>query len=623
MFYRLLIVIVFTINFSFSQDLYVADDSYLYSRDVVVFVNDDIRLDTSTSNLYLRGNAQLLQNTDSKNSDEGKLSIYQNQTTGIYEYNYWCSPVGVPINGTVQSNVYFNGSNVWDPIDGSDPTNINSSAYTFTPSYNGTATALSNYWMFTYIDAEGYNDWNQIFDTGTVNPGYGFTLKGSPNTNNILDFRGRPNNGEITISCTFDGTDNQPNSGTLDKVNTLTGNPYPSALDLKLFFANSTDNQNNLSGHILFWEQKETNSHRIANYEGGYGVYTPGDLGNLSDNGTYASAPFKNYNTDGSTIGNTTGNTTDFSANNSRRYAAVGQGFMIQSEGTGGNITFDNSMRLYLAEDSSPTGNGSIFAKSNKSKNGKTKVIAMSHNGVDYDNIINNPNIIPEIRIHTRINNAFYKENVIAFRENTPDNSTYNRFYDALSFNELNSDSYLVSSAQALVIKSINYDENTKVPLGFKTDQDQTEFNVKINELKNIPDHINIYLYDKVENKYTDIKNGAFDITLDSGTYNDRFEISFIKDNTLNVENTPLNAFRVFQNNRASKLTIINENRLSIKSFTLYDVSGKQIVNQTLNSSKRKYHYPTESISEGVYIAKIQTSDLTIFSKKIIILNRK
>lgn len=108
----------------------------------MVFVNDDIRLETPTSNLFFRGDAQLIQNTDSKNSHAEELSIYQNQTTNVYEYNYWCSPVGVSIDGTTQANVDFDGSNIHDPADEIDLTNVDSSSYTFTSAYNGTATEL-------------------------------------------------------------------------------------------------------------------------------------------------------------------------------------------------------------------------------------------------------------------------------------------------------------------------------------------------------------------------------------------------------------------------------------------------------------------------------------------------
>ncbi|WP_308993553.1 T9SS type A sorting domain-containing protein [Mariniflexile litorale] len=621
----LVVFLLFKSN-GFSQDLFVGNDTYLYAKDVVVTVTNDIRLDTPTSNLYFRGDAQLYQVADIKNSDAGKLSIYQNQTTNIYEYNYWCSPVGVSVEGTAKANVPFNGSNIHDPVDDADISNVNSTAYLYTSAYNGTATALSNYWMYTLRDGEGYNSWNQILNTGNAGTGYGYTLKGSPNTNNVLDFRGRPNNGTIEVSCSFDGVDNQPNSGTPNYAETLTGNPYPSALDLKLFFVNSPNNQADLMPQIFFWEQKQNNSHYLVDYEGGYGTYAPGNLGDLLDNGTYTNATFENYNSDGGTIGDTSGNTTDFSANNSRRFAAVGQGFVIMSNVNGGNAFFENSMRVYLAEDSTPGGDGSIFARNGNSKTSKTNnskkaVIAMSQNGVDYDALFKNPTIVPEIRLHTRIDNTFYKENVIAFRESTPNNDTYNRFYDATSINELSSDAYLISSDKKLAIKSINYSEATRLPIGFKASKNSTLFSIKIHKLNNVPNDVNVFLFDNLNNTYTDVKNGAFEVTLDKGTHNNRFEITFAK-NTLDVADNTFTDFNVFQNNNISQLKLLNPNSLSITSIKVFDVSGKQVLVDLINSAKNEYKYSTKSLSDGVYIVKIESLNKQVFSKKVVISNK-
>jgi hypothetical protein len=621
----------------FSQDLYVDNDSYLYARDVVVFVNNDIRLETPTSNIFMRGDAQLVQNTDIKNSDLGELSIYQNQTTGVYEYNFWCSPVGVS-DTSFNANVDFNGSNIHDPADHTDLTNVVSVPYGFIGnSYNGTTNQLATYWMFTLISAGGYNGWTQILNTGNAAAGYGFTLKGSPNPNNVLDFRGRPNNGDISIECLFTGVDADPSSGPTHQVETLTGNPYPSALDLKLFLTDGfgstaptgTNNRNILNGEAFFWEQKPVGSHNLADYEGGYSVYTPGDPTNLADNGSYAIAPFVNYNFNGSVNGTTTGNTQNFAANNARRYAAIGQGFIVSSLDNGGApgggiAVFNNAMRLYLAEDSTTGGNGSVFAKNSakakSEENEKSEVIAMSHNGVNYQEIINNPITIPEIRIHTKIDNTFYRESVIAFREGTPNNNTYNRFFDGRNYEGgLTRDAYLLSDDKELVIKSINYSEDTKIPLGLKTNKNNTPFEISIFSLEAVPENVSIYIHDKLNNSYTNVINNTFTIVLNEGTYNDRFEITFRKQNVLHTETISIRDFIVFENKTQSQLEILNPKRLNINKVMLYDVSGKEILNKTINTSKDKTVISTKHLSAGMYVVSIKITDNQTLNKKVII----
>jgi hypothetical protein len=631
-------LVVFGINTCFSQDLYVDNNSYLYARDVVLFVNNDIRLETATSNIYMRGDAQLVQNTDIKNSDAGELSIYQNQTTGIYEYNFWCSPVGVSTDGIVNTNVDFDGTNIHDPADDVDLTNVTSTPYGFIGnSYNGTATQLATFWIFTLVSAGGYADWSQELNTGNIPSGYGFTLKGSPNINNVLDLRGRPNNGDIPVECIFTGVDSDPLSGTTTQVETLTGNPYPSALDLKLFLTDGfgtasptgTNNRIVLNGEVFFWEQKNVNSHNLNDYEGGYSVYTPGDPTDLTDNGSYATAPFENYNLDGSTNGTTTGTTQNFTANNARRFAAVGQGFIVSSFDNGGApgggiAVFNNAMRLYLAEDSATGGNGSVFAKNtSEEKNNedqKPEILAMSHNGINYKDIINNPTTIPEIRIHTKINNTFYRESVIAFREGTPNNNTYNRFFDGRNYEgELTRDAYLLSEDKELVIKSIKYSEDTKIPLGLKTNRDNTSFEVKIFDLRAIPENISIYIYDKLNDSYTDLRNTTFSINLDEGMHNERFEITFSKQSTLSTDVYNISDFKIFENVKRSQLEIINTNRLEMHNVKLYDVSGKVVLEKTIFNTARKITIPTKSLSSGMYVVSLKLSDNQTLSKKIII----
>ena len=631
-------LVVFGINTCFSQDLYVDNNSYLYARDVVLFVNNDIRLETATSNIYMRGDAQLVQNTDIKNSDAGELSIYQNQTTGIYEYNFWCSPVGVSTDGIVNTNVDFDGTNIHDPADDVDLTNVTSTPYGFIGnSYNGTATQLATFWIFTLVSAGGYADWSQELNTGNIPSGYGFTLKGSPNINNVLDLRGRPNNGDIPVECIFTGVDSDPLSGATNQVETLTGNPYPSALDLKLFLTDGfgtasptgTNNRIVLNGEVFFWEQKNVNSHNLNDYEGGYSVYTPGDPTDLTDNGSYATAPFENYNLDGSTNGTTTGTTQDFTTNNARRFAAVGQGFIVSSFDNGGApgggiAIFNNAMRLYLAEDSATGGNGSVFAKNtSEEKNNedqKPEILAMSHNGINYKDIINNPTTIPEIRIHTKINNTFYRESVIAFREGTPNNNTYNRFFDGRNYEgELTRDAYLLSEDKELVIKSIKYSEDTKIPLGLKTNRDNTSFEVKIFDLRAIPENISIYIYDKLNDSYTDLRNTTFSINLDEGMHNERFEITFSKQSTLSTDVYNISDFKIFENVKRSQLEIINTNRLEMHNVKLYDVSGKVVLEKTIFNTARKITIPTKSLSSGMYVVSLKLSDNQTLSKKIII----
>lgn len=620
-----------------AQDLFVSPSSYMYVQDEVVFVNDDIRLDAADSNIYLRDGAQLVQNVDVKNSDIGELSVYQEQaangvSTGIYEYNYWCSPVGVANTGS-NANRPFDYTNIHDPASAAI-NETTSPQYATTATYNSTATELATFWLYQHENLNDYYDWVGVQENLlAVTAGKGFTMKGSPNASNVLDFRGRPNTGNITVPISWNGAEvADPAAGILpSQVQTFTGNPYPSTMDLKLFLINA-NNQITLDGAVYFWEQKAVGSHYLQSYEGGYAIYTPGNIADLNDNGSYAIATFGNYTGDGDEIGATSGSSPDYTANNARRYAAIGQGFCIRnpngSTAGSGTAEINNSMRLWLKEDSTTGGNGSIFGRSANSDNSiespeyGNSVIAMSHNGLDYQHIINNPTIIPEIRIHTKINDTYYRETVLAFRENTT--LEYAKFTDGISPRVLESDTYFVANDNNLVIKSIEYNIEHRLPFGIVAgNESNNTYSVSINSLRNVSSDINVYIYDAANDSYTDIKNGVFEITLDQGTYNDRFEVVF-KDTARQAEEEialeeeeVIGSFDVFQNNSIEQLIISNPKTHAVKSFTMYDAAGKLIYNEANLGNNNKYTFPTAALSSGVYIVKVITDQDFDITKKV------
>lgn len=635
-------------SFISAQDLYVSPSSYVFVQDEVVFVNDDLRLEATDSNIYLRDGAQLVQNTDTKNSDIGELSVYQLQTssgglsTGVYEYNYWNSPVGVA-DASMNTNVNFDISNLHKPTNPALSSDVTTATYGTTNDYQSTATEIAKYWLWQMQSGGGYAQWSHVSDIGNVASGYGFTMKGSPTANNTLDFRGRPNTGDMDIDCTFSGTDMDTNSGLSDQVETLTGNPYPSTMDLKRFLMHPT-NKVVLDGSIYFWEQNAIGSHNLTEYDGGYAVYTPGAVvpdadynnpahPNWAIDGTYAVATFANYNGSGDNIGASgSGPSSDYTANHARRYAAIGQGFMVRSfdnggAAAGGTAKIENSMRLYVKN--IPGGNTDVFAKNTQnaevSIGNSNKVIAMSHNGIDYQTIINNPTATPEIRIHTKINNTYYRENVLAFRNNT--DLSYNKFCDGKNPMVLKSDTYFIADSKKLVIKSIAYDIDTRLPFGLNADNTNNTYSITINSLNNISSNIEVFVYDKEADTHTDIRNGAFEISLPQGEYDNRFEIVFkdaskeANEELLVEETEVINSFDVFQNNTNNQLTIKNPKSHIVKSFTMYDVTGKLIYNKHNLGNETEYTFPTNTLSAGTYVTKVVTDQNFEISKKVIVHN--
>jgi hypothetical protein len=332
----------------------------------------------------------------------GTLSVFQEGSVNNYQYNYWCSPVG-NVSTSTSTNNPFGISLLGRPttLTTTIPATILASNV-----YNGVAFPLgiAPYWIYKFTIKSFNSDWIYVGSNCTIAAGQGFTMKGTSGidatsingvSNNVgskqrYDFRGKPNDGTIDIPV-------------LPGELTLTGNPYPSAIDLSAFL---TDLYNIKStGIAYFWEHDKTvNSHYIADYKGSYGTYAGGvDI--------YAPAIFFTYDGAGNEVTDLGGTGHSFE----RRYAPIGQGFMIQGDKTqtGGNVQMKNRYRVFIKEGES---NLSQFEKRT---NNKIKSTISTR---------------PKIRINTLLNNGPISQMILVFDPLSTDG--VDRAMDAASPND-------------------------------------------------------------------------------------------------------------------------------------------------------------------------------------------
>lgn len=579
------------------SQIYFGPTANMYVKNEVLYVQQDINL-ASTSNLYLRNNAQLVQGTTgtSSNTGAGLLSVYQEGTSDNYDYNYWCSPVG---NASVASgNENFGITMLNRPTSSivSTPATILAQSIE-----DGTSNpfAIASAWVYKLINGVDYSQWIFVGGASTLAPGEGFTMKGTSGTdatdpegtgitNNPggaqrYDFRGKPNDGNITISLGANNT-------------TLTGNPYPSALHLNAFLL---DASNTATGGIAyFWEQDKTvNSHTLVNYRGGYGSYSPISL---VSNGVYVPATFNSYNADGSI--NNTGSSSGLAIQ--RKYSPIGQGFVINATASGTAI-FKNAHRAFYKEG---TGFSQFEKHAPKEKNTKKEQAT--------DGVVEEVSLL---RLNTIINNQFTRQLALAFVPEATDGIDYG--IDALNVNdELPDDVTFWIEDGNYVIQGVNFDDTKKIPLAAKV-TNNTTFKFYIPEVVNFDPTQMIYLYDALDDSYHDIKNGTYEIAVLPGTYPDRFKITFKNEKTLGTGSQTTKQFFITQDNVNNNLKVSNPNNLALKSFKLYDMLGKVVLSKKDLGTEQNYIFSTNGLSSGVYIAEFLTTDNERFDEKIVISN--
>lgn len=582
---------------SFAQ-LTVRNDSYIFGNDVVIYVEDDINLKEANTNLYLRNEAQIIQGAgNTGNSGLGRLSVYQEGTVNNYAYNYWSSPVGNVTTNTVGNSPFIPNQNIFDVV---DLTTSNLAGYS-TSGYNGTSSPLNieSYWLWKYNPGAAYSDWDFVGQSGTVDAGYGFSMKGtigsSAASGQLYDFRGKPNEGEI-------------NTAVVLGQETLIGNPYPSALDARAFIHDPNNVPLLDSGTLYFWEQDQTiNSHILEAYRGGYGSFTITASGTV---GSYVPPTFNAYNSDGTL--NTTG-TSSTSGKQVRRYIPIGQGFMVKGATTGSLLTSD-SHRVFYRE----SGTNSEFYRTSvqNQTNHDDQVYE-----IQYDN--NGLQILPSdykrFRLNIDFNNLYTRQLLHNFHETATPNFDYG--LESKVFSALNTDANWIQNEEAYNTKADNFEVELTIPIGLKLDNQQL-IRFRIFDIQNFESSQPIFLHDKVQNLYVNLKMQDFEVNLPQGNYNERFEIVFQEAQTLSNQTFDEASFVILQENNLNQLIIKNPNAIALKSVKLFDITGKQIFNKSDIETKTRVTFSTKNLSDGVYVTKIETKDGSTISKKVIISNK-
>src|SRR5690606_18242217 len=137
---------------------------------------------------------------------------------------------------------------------------------------------------FPGTEAEG--NYQRMNGNNAALAGYGFIMKGVgplTHTNQVYDFRGRPNSGTFTIPVAAPVPNPNPPFLPIGQM-TLAGNPYPSALDLNKLFH---DPENTALGTFWYYDEDRTvDSHYYSQKPFGYGIYTVGleDTDNIPNN---------------------------------------------------------------------------------------------------------------------------------------------------------------------------------------------------------------------------------------------------------------------------------------------------------------------------------------------------
>jgi hypothetical protein len=169
-----------------------------------------------------------------------------------------------------------------------------------------------------------------------------------------------------------------------------------------------------------------------------------------------------------------------------------------------------------------------------------------------------------------------------------------------------------------IAIQSVSFDDlnnNLIIPVGINAMQGQQ---ISVGMPNNtLPNDVEVYLEDILNNTFTLLNTGNYNFTADSnlsgtGRFFLRFEVT-----TLNTNENGFNSLLIYSTSNPKEI-VINGNLLDTTKAILYDIQGREILSQSLAIDKNLQTMDVTNLSSGVYVIKLQSSSYSM-SKKVII----
>ncbi|MUU78520.1 LamG-like jellyroll fold domain-containing protein [Winogradskyella endarachnes] len=543
--------------------------------------------------LDLTSDSQLVQTefSDLVTSINGRILRRQEGTANKYWYNYWASPIGemgqtALIDNNTSANNIANSTYSLNMLKFDETNNVE-----FTHQYDE-QDKVSRYWLHTYKNGLNYYDYESINENTILQPGVGYTQKGTGTSSNSQQylFEGKPNNGTILVNVTdVGGNGSVP---TVSKTDYLLGNPYPSAIDIHEFI---DDNVGIIDGTLNLWQQWSGDSHILNEYNGGYAQV----------NKTGSVRAYQFVGLEGDNNGSQDGTKIP------TRYLSVGQGFMAEIVSTG-NVTFKNSQRLFIKEvDADGTyDNGSVFFRGT----------VADEEEVNSKSYISEENLMQKIRLEFNSVDgpSTKRELLLGFSEATSDQYDYG--YEAKNVAENEDDLSLILANELMTIQAYApINEDKVIPLSLKT-SGTYNYTLEATEIEDISEDQEIYVKDNLTGEYFDLRNGLpFQFSSEHGDFDDRLEIVFKNSSeTLSQSDEIISSLDFYYAIGRNKIVVLNPYNIDITGIEVFNTLGQSVYSfqEYLDGSYKEYDIP--KTSAGIYLVKL-TSTNGELTKKIII----
>jgi hypothetical protein len=230
---------------------------------------------------------------------------------------------------------------------------------------------------------------------------------------------------------------------------------------------------------------------------------------------------------------------------------------------------------------------------------------------------------IQKVHIGFTMPNGSVRQLLLGFTPNDVATDGIDYGYDALNIDTFQDDLNWMIEEKRYVIQGVgSFNDSKKYPLGLFLKNSGT-IKIDLKGTYNFETPIDIFVYDALLETYTRINEATYTDSMGSGTYLDRFYLSF-KDESITsalaktslstTENTLENA-RISYLTNTKELYINTNSNISINNISLFNILGQNIMSlNQLNSKVIKI--PMHGIKETYGIESV-TTDKGIITKKL------
>ncbi len=160
--------------------------------------------------------------------------------------------------------------------------------------------------------------------------------------------------------------------------------------------------------------------------------------------------------------------------------------------------------------------------------------------------------------------------------------------------------------------------EQTTLPLNIQK-SNVGDVVISIHSLENIPDDLDIILYDTELGTHYDLRSINYNATLQAGNYEGRFVIEFQNPSALSIDENNEAQLDFYYEMNNKNLIVRNPTNLDVKHIEIYNISGQNVYNigDILKGAYSEYNIG--NLTSGIYVVRLSTDDNIVVTKKVII----